>query len=277
MSESTLTISPVVKKIATGGAIGMCAGLLAAPEKYSLKRLLVQDSRSFSKIFTPSVTKKMNAVELNSIKEISKASDEFIKSGSSEHANVKAAAVDWAAKFKAIQIDELLEQNVINKKNYLKNVAENNNYAAIRNQYTQARELLLEDKDNKFMREYFFKVKEQFRIAKNNLKQPIEDYRAVSKLAHEQRLKNLKAKPTQCQEVKLAYEKMQKALAAKRTLTSNKLYELINQTTLNKHYKTISKFLPKARTRAAIQGALILSTLTAMGIIFFNPSPPNNN
>ena len=42
---------------------------------------------------------------------------------------------------------------------------------------------------------------------------------------------------------------------------------------LKKAYKSVTKFLPKARTRAAVNGALLLSTLTALGIVFFNPSP----
>lgn len=277
MQESSLTISPVTKKIATGAAIGMCAGILAAPEKYSLKRLLVQDSDTFSKIFTPSVTKNMNAAETNALDEIKKASSEILSAGNSEKINVKNAAVDWAAKFKGVAIDEVLAQNVLNKKNYLKKIADETDFVAKRKDYTQARELLLQDLDNKFMRKYYYEAKEEFKAAKRKLKQPIQEYRDLVKEAYTQRVRNLNKHQTKGIEVKTAYEKLQKAIAAKRTLTSNKLFEMINQGDLKKNYKAISRFLPKARTRAAIQGALILSTLTAMGIIFFNPSPPNNN
>lgn len=273
MQESSLTISPAAKKIATGGAIGMCAGMLAAPEKYSLKRLLVQDKDSFKRIFTPQITKKMNAVEKNAITEIQNAAGQFLKSGSAEQKNVKPAAVAWAQEFKSIPIDETLAKNVENKKNYLKKVADNNNFVAIKLQLAKAKELLLEDLDNKFMREYYCRIKEQFNIAQKNLQKPIEEYRTVAREAYEERLKNLKKMPNRGIEIKQAFEKLKKAVAVKRTVTANKLYELTNNTSLKNNYKSISRFLPKARTRAAFQGALLLSTLTATGLIFFNPSP----
>ncbi len=276
MQDSSLTINSAVKSIATGGAIGMCVGCLAAPEKYSLKKLLVQTPDSFTSILPHYVTKKMNAVEKNSLEQIKKAAADYLNSGKAEQKPVKAAAISWAKKFNAIPIDETLAQNVINKKNYLKKVAENNNFVAIRMQLKQARELVLDDLDNKFMQEYFERVKEQFNIAKQNLKKPIEEYRNIVKEAREQRLKNMKNLPNGGIDVKLAYENLQKAVAAKRTKSANKLYELTSDSSLKTNYKNISRFLPKARSRAALQGALLLSTLTAIGVFFFNPSPRNS-
>lgn len=275
MAQSSLTISPAAKTVATGAAVGMCAGFIGAPEKYSLKRLLVQDSDSFERIFSAPVTKKMNALERNAVGEIKKASSAYLSSGGSTHQNVRETAVEWARKFKSIPIDETLAQNLQNKKNYLEKVAEDNNFAAIRNQFTKATELLEADKDNSAMREYLAKVKQQYKIAKENLKQPIADYQKVVKQAYEQRVQNMKLMPGRGIEIKQAYEKMKNALAEERTVKTNKLYEMINQADLKKNYKSVSKFLPKARARAAANGALILGTLTAFGIIFFNPSPRN--
>lgn len=273
MAQSSLTISPAAKTVATGAALGMCAGFIGAPQKYSLKKLLVQNSDSFDRIFSAPVTKKMNALELNAVNEIKKASSFYLSSGGSEHNTVREAAMDWAKKFNSIPIDETLTQEIKNKKSYLKQVAENNNFALIRNQLTEARELLEADKDNSAMREYLAKIKQQYKIAKENLKQPIADYRKVVKQAYEQRVRNMKQMPGRGIEIKQAYEKMKNALAAERTVKTNKLYEIINQADLKKNYKSVSKFLPKARARAATNGALILATLTAFGVIFFNPSP----
>ena len=270
MHESSLTINPAVSTIATGAAIGMVAGSLAAPEKYPLKKLLILDSDTFSGLFPK---KKMNAVQLNALEKIKDASKEYLSSGKKEQKNVRAAAREWYKKFKAIPIDETLAQNVINKKNYLKQVAEDNNIVLIRQYYTRTRELLLQDLDNQFMQEYFKNIKKQLNIAKKNLKQPIEEYRNILKEAYQVRVKNLKLLPNRGIEVKQAFEKLQKALAAKRTVTANALYEIVNRYDLKKAYKSVSKFLPKARTRAAVNGSLLLSTLTALGIIFFNPSP----
>lgn len=273
MQDSTLTINSAVKPIATGGAIGMCAGFLAAPEKYSLKKLLVQTPDSFTRIFPAYVTKKMNALEKNSLEQIKKSAGDFLSSGKPEQKPVKTAAINWAKKFNAIPIDETLAQNLINKKNYLKKVVENNNFIAIRMQFSQAKDLLMEDIDNKFMKEYYERVKKQFKIAKQNIKKPVEEYRNIVKEVREQRIKNMKNLPNKGIDIKLAYEDLQKAVALKRTKSANKLYELTSNSGLKKNYKNISRFLPKARTRAALQGAMLLSTLTAIGVFIFNPSP----
>ena len=116
-------------------------------------------------------------------------------------------------------------------------------------------------------------MKKQLQVATANLKEPIEDYKKVVREAYRQRVKNLKLLPNRGVEVKQSFENLKKAYAAKRTVSANKLFEIVNRFELKKAYKTVSKFLPKARTRAALNGALLLSTLTAMGIIFFNPSP----
>lgn len=270
MDKSSLTINPAVTPVATGGAIGMLAGCIAAPEKYPLKKLLVADSDTFDELFPK---KKMNALQLNSLEKLKQAAKEYLKSGKEERENVKLAAIEFNKKFKAIPINETLSQNLLNKKNYLKQVAEDNNFVLIRQYYTRTRELLLQDLDNSFMREYYNKIKEQLKLAKNNLKQPIEDYRNIVRETYTARLKNMKNLPNHGIEVKQAFEEMQKALAVKRTVNANKLYELVNRTELTKAYKSVMKFLPKARTRAAANGAILLSTLTALGIIFFNPSP----
>lgn len=270
MTKSSLSINPAVSTVATGGAIGMLAGCLAAPEKYPLKKLLILDSDSFSQLFP---RKKMNALQLNAMEKIKLASKEYFSSGKEEQQNVRNAAREWYKKFRAIPVDETLAQNVINKKNYVKKVAEDNNIGLIRQYYTRTRELLLQDLDNSFMRKYFNKIKKQLKIAKKNLKQPIEEYRKILKEAYDTRIKNLKHLPNRGVEVKLAFENLQKALAVKRTITANKLYEIVNRAELKKAYKSVTKFLPKARTRAAVNGALLLSTLTALGIVFFNPSP----
>ena len=119
-------------------------------------------------------------------------------------------------------------------------------------------------------------MKKQLRIATDNLKEPIEEYKKVVREAYRQRVKNLKLLPNRGVDVKQSFENLKKAYAAKRTVSANKLFEIINRLELKKAYKTIAKFLPKARTRTALNGALLLSTLTAMGIIFFNPSPQHS-
>lgn len=273
MQESSLTINPAVSKIATGGAIGMLAGYIAAPERYSLKKLLTLDSDSFEKVFPK---KKMNAAELNSMEKIKQASKEFLSADNPAQKKVKEAAQEWYKKFKAIPIDETLDQNIKNKKQFLRNVAEDNNIVLIKKYYTLARELLLEDLDNKFMLEYFQKMKKQLKIATENLKKPAEEYRKVVKEAYNQRVKNLTLLPNRGADVKESFAKLKKAFAQKRTLSANRLYEMINRPELKKAYRTITKYLPKARARAALNGALLLSTLTAMGIIFFNPSPQSS-
>lgn len=270
MKESTLSINPAVSTIATGAAIGMCTGFLSAPDKYPLKKLLTMDSDTFTSLFPK---KKMNILQLDAMQKIQKASQEYLTSGQSEKNAVKNAARNWHEKFKAIPINETLAQNIINKKKYLQTVAENNNFVLIRKYYTQTRELLLQDLDNQFMREYFHKIEKQYKIAKRNLKNPIKEYRALINQAYEERLQKLKEMPNRGIEIKTAFEELKKVLAKKRTISANKLYEITNRQEMKKAYKKISGFLPKARTRAAINGALLLSTLTAFGIIFFNPSP----
>ncbi len=224
------------KALAAGSITGMFGGYVFAPRKYSLKRLLVQQPDTFEKLFPKDLTDTMIKKEYNSLNEIKKASIEFHESGITDQQSVKEAARTWKTKYDAIKITPELINDATRKKDAIREATE-----------TGA-----------------------------EIKPLISEYKKSLKAIRKAKFEAMRALPDRGYDVKNAYKEMQKALANKHTTTSNKLFELINKNTLRESYDSIKKFLPKARARSAVAGAVTLGTLTTLVSIFFNPSTQNN-
>ena len=80
MGENSVTISPSVTGIGSG-VLGLGAGYILAPQKYSLERVLMQDDDSFSRNFSDTVMKKATDGEKKSLTNLHDAAHSYHTSG----------------------------------------------------------------------------------------------------------------------------------------------------------------------------------------------------
>lgn len=274
MDNNSLCINPV-SKVGTGAFIGLCLGTLAKPQRYSLKRILSQTPQYFEDTFNKKVLQKMNEDEIKALNTIKDASLELRKSGSSEDRKIKSAAKKWYKKFISIDVDSSLEQRLKNKKEFLQKAIRESNFIEINKRFIDTNQKLSETPDNTILQEELVSLSKQKKQIKKSLEFPVFEYREAVAAVRKDRMKRMQALPNSGLEVKTLYHKMQDAIAKKFTITSNKLYELTNTPLLKESYGKIKSFLPEFRLSNALKGAAAVGTLTAIGLIFFNPSTRN--
>ena len=274
MENNSLCISPA-SKIGTGAFIGLCVGTLGKPKKYSLKRILTKSPQYFDETFNSKVLQVMSEDEIKSLNLLKDAGKEYRESGRSQDKKIKSAAKKWHKKFVSISVDPALEQHLANKKEFLQKAIEETDFININRRFSDTSKKLAETPDNRILQDELISLTKQKKQIKKTLEFPIYEYREAVAAVRKDRMKRMKALPNSGLEVKTLYHNMQDAIAKKFTITSNKLYELANTPLLKESYNKIKSFLPEFRLGNALRGAAAFGTLTAIGLIFFNPSTRN--
>lgn len=272
MSENSLLISPAIEPFA-GGVIGLGLGYTMAPRKYSLKRMLILQQKKLSQIYTDSVVKQMNPKERKALDAILKARDEYKSSKLSNGAEIKQTAQAWYSKFKKVDVPENITENVNKTRLALQEAVKQENFVKLNKQYREAKAALKKAPEDETLKKALAVANEALAAAKVRLSAKIEHYSNAVKNLYNERLYNIKSNPTKWVDVKEAYNNLLIALAKRRTFASNKLFELTNDKSLIKSYNTIKDFLPKARTKSALTGGLILGGITTLLAARFSPSP----
>ncbi len=272
MSENSLLISPAIEPFA-GGVIGLGLGYTMAPRKYSLNRMLILQQKKLSKIYTDSVVKQMNPKERKALDAIMKARDEYKSAKLSNGAEIKQAAQTWYSKFKKVEVPENIMENFNKTRKSLQEAVKQENYVTLNKQYREAKAALKKAPEDEALKKALTVANEALAAAKVRLAAKVEHYSNAVKNLYNERLYNIKSHPTKWIDVKEAYNKLLIALAKRRTFASNKLFELTNDKSLIKSYNTIKDFLPKARTKSALTGGLILGGITTLLAARFSPSP----
>lgn len=272
MSENSLLISPAIEPFA-GGVIGLGLGYTMAPRKYSLNRMLILQQKKLSKIYTDSVVKQMNPKERKALDAIMKARDEYKSAKLSNGAEIKQAAQTWYSKFKKVEVPENIMENFNKTRKSLQEAVKQENYVTLNKQYREAKAALKKAPEDEALKKALTAANEALAAAKVRLAAKVEHYSNAVKNLYNERLYNIKSHPTKWIDVKEAYNKLLIALAKRRTFASNKLFELTNDKSLIKSYNTIKDFLPKARTKSALTGGLILGGITTLLAARFSPSP----
>lgn len=271
MDNSSLCVSPV-SKITAGAFIGLCGGALITPQRDSLKRILVQNPDYFEKIFTPSVMTRMSDEEIGALSILKGSSTIFRKSGCSQNNAIRNAAKEWYNRFNAIEVDEVLSQRLKNKKTFLQKAIYESGIININRRLGIVDKAFMDAPDNLVMRDEIIELGKNQKKAHSTLKYPLFEYREALNSVKKDRLQRMKSLPNSGLEVRKLFEKMESEVAKKRTIMSNKLYELTNTPLLKESYAKIKRFLPESRMPKALKGAAFLGTLTAIWLIFFNPS-----
>lgn len=271
MDNNSLCVNNA-SKIAAGSFIGLCAGTLAAPKRYSLKKLITLKRDVFEKTFNTSVTGHMNNDEKNALEYLKNARNEFNQSGKAVDKDLRTAAVNWRVKFNSIEPDPTLKQRLENKKSFLQKAVGESKITDINKRLKAAEKLFLEYPENNALKREIIDLTTQRNDVQRILKFPVREYREAFEAVTNDRIKRMNSLPNSGFEVKKVYNNMREFLAQKRTLMSNKLYELTTNPLMKESYSKIKSFLPASRIGNALKGAALFGTLTALGLVFFNPS-----
>ena len=263
MSESSLVINPAIEPFA-GGVIGLGVGYSLAPRKYSLKRLLILRKDVFDKIYSENLISNMTDKEKAAIKNIKKARQDYRASKNQVFEQVRETAAKWKKEFIKVTVpEEMLERYKENRKN-LQDAIKSTDYISINKEFRNAKQALKKSQDDENLKAALKTANENLARVKAQLSSKIEIYKNSVKNISNERLYNIKSNPTKWVEVKEAYHEFLAALAKRRTISSNKLFELSNNKTLKKSYDAIKDFLPRARTRSALTWGVVLGSLTAL-------------
>lgn len=270
MSEHSLSVNAAVEPFAAG-MIGVGMGYAMAPKKYSLKRLLILKPEVLSKIYSDDVVKQMSLKEKEALENILAARDEYKTSKRSNAEEVKRTAKVWYEKFITVDIPKNLQDSYKEARVSLQNAIAGEDYINLSRRFRQAKAALAKSPDNEGLRQALTTANAALASAHARIAAKIENYSNNVKNVYNERLYNVKNSHTKYIDVKEAYNNFLRALAKRRTIASNKLFELSNNKQLLSSYNTIKEFIPKARTKAALSGGLIFGAVSALFTSRFCP------
>ena len=262
MNKRSLSVSPVIEPFA-GGVIGMGIGYTLAPRKYSLKRLLLLREDKFEQIYSKELAENMSPREKLALSELKEARKLYRKVRTDVTTNVKNTALKWRKLFDKVDIPENLRTSHAESKKSLQQAIKETNYVELNKQYRAAKQALLNSPDNESLKIALNQANSNLANAKTIVGPKIEVYKSLTHDIQKERLLQIKNEPVKYLDVKEAYHNFLDALAKRRTAASNKLFELANSKSLIRCYEKLYDFLPKARTKSAATGAIILGTTTA--------------
>lgn len=269
MSESSLSISPVVEPFA-GGVLGLGLGYSMAPRKYPLKRLLIMKREKLNQIYTPDIIRQMSKKEKSALEAILSAKDEYRASRLQNRDDIKRTAVAWQNKFREIEIPATLREHLTVTKNSLTEAVQKENFITLNKQYRTAKKAAQNAPENTTLQKALMAANEALSAVKIRLAGKIENYKNTVRNIHNERLYAIRSNPNRWTEAKEAYKEFLAATARQRTILSNKLFELSNNKDLLKSYNIIKEYLPKARTKAALTGGILVGGITSLIVTRFS-------
>ncbi len=272
MSEKSLSVNPVIEPFA-GAVAGLGLGYAMAPRKYSLKRMLIMKPERLTQIYTKDVIANMKPNQQKALENILSAKKEYAVSRRQNFDEIKKTAKIWHDEFKKVDVPQNLTENYENARRTLQEAIEQEDYIKLNKKFREAKKALEKSPEDTKLKQALATANEQLAKAKTKLAAKIEVYSNTVKNIYNERLYNIKSKPAKWTKVKEAYNDFLVAIAKRRTLASNKLFELSNNKNLIKSYNAIKSFLPKARTKSALTGAVLLGGFTTLLAAYLNPSP----
>ncbi len=271
MIESSLSVGPAIEPFA-GGVIGLGVGYSLASRKYSLKRLLILKDDVFNKIYPDTLIKNMSEKEAAAIENIKSARKDYRYAKNQCTEDVYRTAGQWRKEFNKVEVpQEMLNQCEQNRTN-LKDAIKSTDYVTLSKNYRSAKQALKQSPENEALKCTLNEANKNLSKAHAMISSKIELYKNSVKDISNERLHNIKNNPAKWVDAKDAYHEFLAALAKRRTIYSNKLFELSNNEMLKKSYDTVKDFLPRARTRSAITGGIALASVTALVTAYVNSS-----
>ncbi len=274
MSERSLSVSPVIEPFA-GGVIGLGIGYTLAPRKYSLKRLLILNDDKFEQIYSKDLAENMSPKEAQALTAIKNARKDYRESKNTVINQVRQTAGNWRKRFEKVSVPENMENNLKESKVNLQQAMKETDYIELNKKYRAAKENLKKSPESERLKLALNEANSALANARAIISSKIEIYRTNVRNIANERLFQVKNNPARYANVREAYHDFLSALAKRRTISSNKLFELTNSKQLKKSYEIVKDFLPRARTKSAATGALIVGSLTTLCMGLINRSTRN--
>ena len=263
MSERSLAVNPVIEPCA-GAVIGLGIGYSLAPRKYSLKQLLILQNDRFDKIYSNDLVDNMNVRERNALENLKQARQICQNSQKSNFEQIKTTASDWMQKFRKVDVSEDLQISYKTSRESLQKAIKETNYIELNKAYRAAKAAVKQAPDNEQLKVALKLANINLSKAKAVIASKIDLYKGCVKNIANERLANIKNKPVKYADVREAYRNFLKALAKRRTALSNKIFELSNNKKLINDYNALKDYLPKARSKSVLTGALVMGSITTM-------------
>lgn len=270
MTENSTTISPALLG-ASSAVVGLGAGYLLAPKKYTLERLLTKSMDTFERTFTPEVLKDATAPERASLSSLKNAALEYRASGNEVQKEVIGPeAKKWKGLKDAVAIDETLIVKSDAAKAAYKKAWEDSNYKQLQIKLKIAQENASSHPNDATINLELKAISKEFTEAQKALEIPSTDYRnarAAIRSAKEDAVKN---SPDKGKAIFEQFAKVKKGISDKAEVMYKKLASLSKQDGLNNDYKAIRKFIPRSRTHSAIIGGIILGLAGILTGVYFS-------
>ena len=263
MSERSLSVNPVIEPCA-GGVIGLGIGYSLAPRKYSLQHLLMLKEDTFQKIYSKELEENLSPNEQKALFTLKNARKDYRASKIGFASEVNKTAKEWTGLFKQVDVPQRLTEAYETSRNNLRQAIKETDYVRLNQEYRKAKAALKQSPDDPALKAALTEANTALSKAKAIIGSKIDLYKDSAANIANERLRKVKSEPIKYANVREAYHNFLKALAKRRTLASNKLFNLANNKNIIKSYETLSSYLPKARTKSAIGGAAIVGTLTSL-------------
>lgn len=257
MGENSVTISPSITGVGSA-VLGLGAGYVLAPQKYTLDRLLMQDDDTFERNFSSKVMKRATEGEKESLKNLNDAAHMYRKSGD-EILKQKIApnAKLWHQMVAEVNIeDKYISDAQLAKEKYLK-ALKDTQFMKLRKSLEDAQGNLLKNPNDIKAHLELKAASRDFAEAQIKIEHPLNLYKKARESFRSARDEAIKNLPDKGVAIAKQWDKVRKAVSERANVMYEKLASLSRNDCLNNDYALIKKYIPKARTYSALMGGII--------------------
>lgn len=257
MGENSIAISPTA--VGCGSAVlGLGAGYVLAPHKYSLERLLMQNEDSFNRHFSSTVMKNATDGEKQSLSNLREAAQTYRDSGDVILKNeIVPNAKLWHEMVNNVTVEDKFVKDLEHaKKNYLK-AAGDVEIKELKNKLIYAQKELAKRPNDIKAHLDLKAASRQYADAQIILEHPLNLYKnayTAFKAAREEAILNL---PDKGRAISAQWDKVRRAISERANIMYEKLASLSSSESLVKDYGKIKKYIPKARTYSSLMGGIL--------------------
>lgn len=275
MSERSLSVYSAIEPFA-GGVIGLGIGYTLAPRKYSLKGLISLDKDTFDKIYSEDLVENLSAADREHLQNIKRARADYESSKRTIVDEVKLKARVWQEKFNKVDVPEEMQKELKENKTNLQKAISDNDYINLNKRYRSIKERYVITPDNEGLKVELRKANSALSEARSRISGKIDAYKNSVRSINSEKLFRVKDDPIKYFGVREAYHDFIKSLAKRRTICSNKLFAITTNKQIRRSYEALSEILPKARTKSALVGAALMSSVSALMVAFLDRSVNRN-
>ena len=257
MGTNTISVSPCgVGAISSG--LGLGAGYVLAPRKFTLERLLMQDEKTYDNIFSPKVMEKATKEEINAVDSLKAAAKSYRDSGKNiTKEEIRPVASMWHEMVSKVNVEDKFVSDVSRTKARYQQALKDANYMELKSKLDIAHKNLLQNpKDTNLYLEMQAAAKD-FAEAQLAVEKPLNAYkksRSSFRSARDEAILNL---PDKGKSISEQWNKVMRAVSTRANIMYEKLATLKVQENLQKDYSTVKKYIPKSRTYSSLMGGIL--------------------